>query len=77
MAEDKTPDDKTPDDEIDLVSELEAQKERLAKNRFYNPELDQGDNTPQWTYGIIAALEVVPWIAAAVSLVYLAMLFIG
>ncbi|NHK27486.1 hypothetical protein FF098_006175 [Parvularcula flava] len=52
------PEDKTPEDECDLILEGETQKERLAKNRFYNPELDQGDPTPQWMYEIQAFVEL-------------------
>jgi len=47
-----------------------------VKNRFYNPELDQGDDTPQWTYGILAVFETLPWALCVGFGIYLVMIFV-
>ena len=63
--------DEAPEDEIDRSPADETEKERLARNRFYNPELDQGDATPHWVSEIEAFLSLAFWLMPVVAAVVL------
>lgn len=65
------PEEHPSETEIHIARDHQTQKERLATNRFYNPELDRGVPAPHRVSEIEAFLHLAFWVLLFVSTIAL------